>query len=72
MSWMVTIEQGGAWSRFEGEGGSRLVHIREGVDMYHVLGEVVGPFEDLGLDVHKEGVGGPPSHHFDLLHRDIH
>ena len=54
------------------EGGSRLVHISEGVDMYHVLGEVVCPLEDLRSDVHKEGVGGPPPHHFDLLHRNVH
>jgi hypothetical protein len=42
-------------------GAASVRGVKEGVVANHVATHVVSPFEDLGSDVSKEGVGGPSS-----------
>ena len=40
--------------------------------MNHVTGHLVRPLEDLGAEIHKEGVRGPASEDHDLVDSVIH
>lgn len=40
--------------------------VKEGVESGHVQAHVVGPLKDLGADVGKEGIRGPPAQDHDL------
>jgi hypothetical protein len=46
-------------TRIVGSNGVILCGIEEGIVLNHVFGHVVCPLEDLGADVHQEGVGRP-------------
>ena len=52
---------------FTGVGG-----IAEGVKVNHVCRPVIGRFQDLGANVHKEGIGRPSSQDHDLVDGMIH
>ena len=45
--------------------------IEKGVEAGHVTAHVTGPFQDLGADVDKEGVGGPSSEYHDFGGGDV-
>ena len=38
----------------------------------HVIAQVVGPFHDLGSDVHQEGIGGPAAQEHDAGRGVVH
>ena len=54
-------------------GGGNVVKadVEERVEGNHVSGHVVGPFEDLGSNVHQESVGRPASEDHDLCRQVV-
>jgi hypothetical protein len=42
-------------------GHIEVADVKEGVETDHVHGHGIGPFEDLGVDINKEGIRGPAS-----------
>jgi len=55
-----------AGARVGGSGDVVEGGVEEGVEVDHVGGHVVCPFEDLGSDVSQEGVGGPAAENHDF------
>jgi hypothetical protein len=47
-------------------------NIEKGVEMNHVARHVVGPLKDLGANIDKEGIRGPPTEDHDLRGGVIH
>ena len=45
--------------------------VEEVFGLRHHLAHPGGPFEDLGLDIYQEGIGGPPSQNHDLVDRFV-
>jgi hypothetical protein len=65
-------KDGGTIEQLSGSGvfsvGALVVRgVQEGVVFDHVGAHVVGPFEDLWLDIDEEGVGRPTPKNHDLV-----
>jgi hypothetical protein len=47
------------------------LNIKEGVNGNHATARVVGPFQNLGMDINKERVRGPPAEDCDICGWDV-
>ena len=73
-NWGTAIKGSWGWA----SAGVRLWYhieasdVEERIETDHVGGHGIRPFENLGADVHKEGIGGPASEDHDLGGAVVH